>query len=136
MPTPLLKKVASKCKLKLSDVEAIWSKAKGIAKGEGNADNYAYITQIFKSLLGKSNCKKMGYCKATAVVMKAVTLSSIDLLTADSLGYGRDTIKDDDTKADNKKSSKDVAAGNKTTAKKSLKDIDDEFFKKTLRQGG
>jgi hypothetical protein len=91
-------------------------------------------------MLGKTCCRKLGYCKGTTVMANKVRIpvSALSRLSAEDtgLGYGDDTIKEDKTKKKNVESSKDVAKGKKSTAKKSLSDIDEATFKQKLSQGG
>lgn len=54
MPTPYIEKLAKEGKGSVQSLERKWDRAKAIAKGEGQANNYAYITQIFKNLVHAS----------------------------------------------------------------------------------
>ncbi len=52
MPTAYLKKLADEGHGSLSTLETKWDEAKAKASEEGKANNYAYVTSIFKSSLG------------------------------------------------------------------------------------
>ncbi len=54
MPTSYIRKQASKHGISVKKSEAKWNKAKAIAAKEGKSDNFAYITGIYKSLVGES----------------------------------------------------------------------------------
>ena len=54
MPLPYVKKVADKQGKSVESLEGKWKKAKGIAKKEGKGDSYAYVTGIFKRMVGES----------------------------------------------------------------------------------
>jgi len=51
MPTPMLEKLAKENDLSLPTVEDLWEQAKKTAEGEGEKDNYAYITAIVQKLV-------------------------------------------------------------------------------------
>lgn len=51
MPTPLIKSFAGKTGKSVAEVDKLWNKAKAIAAGEGQAENYAFITGILKKML-------------------------------------------------------------------------------------
>ena len=50
MPTNFIRKLSKEGKGSVPSLEKKWDKAKEAAKKQGKGDNYAYITQIFKSL--------------------------------------------------------------------------------------
>ncbi len=52
MPTAYIKKLAEEGHGSVSALEKKWDKAKAIAADEGRADDYAYITGIFKRMSG------------------------------------------------------------------------------------
>jgi len=54
VPTPYIEKLSKEGKGSVSDLEAKWNKAKGIAAKDGKSDDYAYITGIFKNMVGAS----------------------------------------------------------------------------------
>lgn len=61
MPSSVVKAVADKTDLSVSELEDLWDEAKAKAEDEGYKDNYKYIMSIFKNLIGKDNKKKMGW---------------------------------------------------------------------------
>lgn len=54
MPQAFVKKIASKHHVSISTAEKKWEKAKKLAKDQGQENNYAYITGIFKHLMGEN----------------------------------------------------------------------------------
>lgn len=54
MPTAYIKKLAGEGKGSVSSLEKKWDEAKAKAHGEGKGSNYAYITSIFKNMVGAS----------------------------------------------------------------------------------
>lgn len=54
MPTPYIKKTAKKHHITTGKAEKKWNKAKAIAKSQGQADNYALITGIYKKMIGEN----------------------------------------------------------------------------------
>lgn len=65
MPTPYIKKVAKKHRSSVSTMEKKWADAKAAAKRQGKADNYAYITSIFKTMANESvNIKFSDFLKS------------------------------------------------------------------------
>lgn len=52
MPVPYLQKLAKEGHGSIESLEQKWSEAKKAAAGEGHADDYAYITGIFKKMAG------------------------------------------------------------------------------------
>jgi len=52
MPQEFIKKLVSQGKGSKSELEALWKKAKEVAKESGKEDNFAYITGIFKKMAG------------------------------------------------------------------------------------
>lgn len=52
MPTNYIKKLSKEGKGSISSLESKWEAAKKQAEAEGEADNYAYITSIFKNMVG------------------------------------------------------------------------------------
>lgn len=51
MPTAYIKKTAKKTGKSVKQVESLWNEAKASAAEQGKADNYAYITGIFKKMI-------------------------------------------------------------------------------------
>lgn len=58
MPTPFIKKVAEDQGKPVAEIEDLWSKAKAAAAKEGKAEDYAYITGIFKRMAGVTSSAK------------------------------------------------------------------------------
>jgi len=54
MPSAYVNKLAKKHHVSIDKAEDMWSKAKASAKKQGKADDYAYITGIFKQMIGES----------------------------------------------------------------------------------
>lgn len=54
MPTAYIKKTAKKHHTTTKKAEQKWNKAKSIAKKQGQEDNYALITGIYKKMIGES----------------------------------------------------------------------------------
>ncbi|QDH83582.1 A/G-specific adenine glycosylase [Achromobacter phage Motura] len=54
MPTSYLKTLSEKGKGSVPELEKQWEKAKADAKAQGQADNWAYVTGIFKRRIGAS----------------------------------------------------------------------------------
>jgi hypothetical protein len=52
MPVPFLQKIAKDTGKSLADLEKEWEEAKKKAAEQGDADNFALITTIFKSAIG------------------------------------------------------------------------------------
>ena len=53
MPTEYIRKMAEKHGKSLKEAELMWETARKQAEKEGHADNYAYITAIFKNMIGE-----------------------------------------------------------------------------------
>jgi len=53
MPKSYLQKISKEKGISMDKVERLWDKAKGIAKDSGREEDYAYITGIFKNMLGE-----------------------------------------------------------------------------------
>lgn len=54
MPRSYIKKTAKKHHTTIKKAEEKWNKAKSIAKKQGQGDNYALITGIYKKMIGES----------------------------------------------------------------------------------
>ena len=54
MPTPYIKKLSKEGKWTIKELEDMWSKAKTKAEEEGHKEDWAYVTQIFQSMIGLS----------------------------------------------------------------------------------
>jgi hypothetical protein len=54
MPNPYVKKIAAKGEHSEDEVERRWKKAKKLAADRGESGNYAYITGIFKRMVGEA----------------------------------------------------------------------------------
>lgn len=54
MPNAYIQKLAKKGKFDEDELERRWSKAKKLAADKGEAGNYAYVTGIFKRMVGEA----------------------------------------------------------------------------------
>lgn len=55
MPTDYIKKLSKEGKGSISELERKWDEAKSSAEKAGQTDNYAYITEIFQTMVGASS---------------------------------------------------------------------------------
>ncbi len=55
MPTAYVEKLAKEHHMSLSEAESKWKEAEKKAREEGREKNYAYITSIFKSMMGETS---------------------------------------------------------------------------------
>jgi hypothetical protein len=55
MPVPVIKKEAEKHHISDEESSSKWREAKNIAKKEGKSNDFAYIMDIYKHLLGEKN---------------------------------------------------------------------------------
>jgi hypothetical protein len=70
MPNAYLDKLVDEGKGTKSRLEHLWSQAKEIAKDEGRADDYAYITGIFKRSAGiKASLQVTMLCAAVRLTL-------------------------------------------------------------------
>jgi hypothetical protein len=53
MPSGYVKKLADKKGVSIDKAEERWDNAKKAAEQQGQGDNYAYVTQVFKSMMGE-----------------------------------------------------------------------------------
>lgn len=53
MPTPFVAKLAKKHGMSIKDAEGKWDSAKKAAEKQGQGENYAYITDVFKNMMGE-----------------------------------------------------------------------------------
>lgn len=67
MPAAVVNKVSDKCSLSKEKAEAKWKEAKKLAADEGFEEQYDYIMQIFKSLVGKECMKIMGWANESNI---------------------------------------------------------------------
>lgn len=61
MPSSVVNTVSKKCDLSLEEAEAKWKKAKKVAEKEGHKEDWPYIMEIFKHMVGKECMKKMNW---------------------------------------------------------------------------
>ena len=62
MPNAYLQKLAKTTDKPIKELERLWVEAKALASKEGKKDNFAYITGIFKKMIGESlNINEMTY---------------------------------------------------------------------------
>lgn len=54
MPTNYIKKLHDENKGSIAELESKWSEAKAQAEKQGQGTNYAYVTSIFKKMVGAS----------------------------------------------------------------------------------
>lgn len=54
MPTSYVEKLAKKHGMSVDQAESKWNDAKKAAKEQDQGDNFAYVTQIFKSMMGET----------------------------------------------------------------------------------
>lgn len=54
MPQSYVKKMARRHHVDIGDAEACWQDAKRAAAANGHADDWAYITRIFKNMMGET----------------------------------------------------------------------------------
>lgn len=55
MPSEYVKKLATKKGVSAKEAERKWDKAKKLAADEGHAEDFAYITGIFKRMMGETS---------------------------------------------------------------------------------
>lgn len=55
MPSAYVKKMADKHGISVKEAEDKWDEAKQAAEKQGQGDNYAYTTQIFKNMMGEKS---------------------------------------------------------------------------------
>jgi len=53
MPSAYVKKIAAKKNISIDRAETLWSKAKTLAADQGHAEEFDYITGIFKRMVGE-----------------------------------------------------------------------------------
>ena len=53
MPSGYVKKLADKKGVSIDKAEERWDNANKAAEQQGQGDNYAYVTQVFKSMMGE-----------------------------------------------------------------------------------
>ena len=72
MPSALVNKVKEKCDLTKDKAESLWNRAKDKAKEQGHEEEWDYITEIFKHLVGKDCMKIMGWEVKESHIMSLV----------------------------------------------------------------
>ena len=55
MPSEYVDELAKQKGMSATEAERLWDKAKRLAAKEGHADDFAYITGIFKRMMGESS---------------------------------------------------------------------------------
>ena len=88
MPTPYIKKLAKTHGKSIGFTESKWDKAKQIAETEGKEDNFAYVTSIFKNMMGET--------LENLTFLQYVVLKEMDDVS--DMGYG--TGEDEDELGD------------------------------------
>lgn len=79
MPNAYLKSLVDQGKGSMQHLEAEWEKAKKNASEQGQGDNYAYITEIFKTRIGAS----MQNIEQAALKRLGITADTIDVVKMD-----------------------------------------------------
>ena len=104
MPTDTMKKVVNTCDMSMSEVEKKWNSAKQQAEKQGHGEDWGYITSIFKSMLGDSCLKKLGWKNEKESIMSNTDklLERIDTFLSEA------EIDWDDVKQAAKKTAKKV----------------------------
>ena len=88
MPTPYVKKLAKKHHTSVGKSEKEWSQAKAVAKKEGKGENFAYITSIYKKMMGES---------IKEVTLKQfLALSEDDISSSSEIAYGGEKDQGED----------------------------------------
>jgi hypothetical protein len=77
MPSGYVKKLADKKGVSIDKAEERWDNAKKAAEQQGQGDNYAYVTQVFKSMMGEKGALERIEARLTAQA------ESIDTITMD-----------------------------------------------------
>lgn len=67
MPQTYIKKLAKKHKISTAAAEKKWEKAKKQASKENKADNFAYVTKIFKSMMNEGKVFNNGFAQFVAL---------------------------------------------------------------------
>lgn len=95
MPTSYVEKMAKKHNMTVQQAEEKWSEAKKAAEKQGQGDNYAYITTIFKSMVGEKSSLIASLRQALAADdAKDSVCLDVPLLTR-VMEICREEIKDD-----------------------------------------
>lgn len=61
MPASVVDTVSKKCNISKSEAEKKWKEAKKKAADEGHTEDWPYVMEIFKHMVGKDCMKKMGW---------------------------------------------------------------------------
>ena len=59
MPANMVKSVQDKCGMSKDEAEKKWKEAKQKASDEGHSEDWPYVVEIFKHLVGKECANKM-----------------------------------------------------------------------------
>lgn len=80
MPADTVKKVANTCDMSISEVEDKWKKAKEKAESQGHAEDWGYVTSIFKNMLSKDCLEKLGWNnkKESTIMSTSNLINKID----------------------------------------------------------
>ena len=82
MPTSFVKTMADKHNMSVADAEKKWQEAKDAAATQGQKDNYAYVTQVFKNLIGEKTAS-----------VKSAFLTTDDLREAAQRAYANSFLQ-------------------------------------------
>ena len=94
MPTSYISKLVSEGRGTEEELEAKWARAEKLAEDEGKAENYAYVTTIFKKLVGIKK-KKSAYDIVHTILHKAAAPGSgatESVVSNPELGQGEDSF--------------------------------------------
>lgn len=94
MPQEYVKKMAKQYDVSIPAAEKFWKKAKQAAEDQGKKDNYAYVTSIFKNMMGiegeEMSKKDKGYVWERPENLKEGKMSEISLMIDDEFeAYAR-----------------------------------------------
>lgn len=76
MPTPYVKKMAKKHHTTTKQSEGKWADAKKAAEKQGQGDNYAYVTKVYKSMMGEKGYTAVGELKGGGDVIDTLRFAT------------------------------------------------------------
>lgn len=68
MPAPVVASFAKKAGISVPEAETRWKKAKAAAAKAGQADNYAYVTGVFKKMMGEAVSNRIMETTITSMI--------------------------------------------------------------------
>jgi len=92
MPTAYIKKLNREGKGSISSLEKKWEKAKEIADKEDQKDNYAFITSIFKNMVGVNESNNISLAKQFILKCSKLNESSNILAQKNKKNYNHGGI--------------------------------------------